>query len=72
MLQLRTYFAVAGWGIPSVIAVLLLATVGTESDDALKSDPNFQYGNAQAIAAVVVLLASFFGKCLHGGQSLPQ
>lgn len=59
VLKLRPWFVVIGWGIPAVIAAVLLSTVDSETDHAQKSDPNFQYGQTQAIVAVVVLISSF-------------
>ena len=64
MLKLRPWFVGIGWGIPAVIATVLLSTVDTETDHAQKSDPNFQYGQTQAIVAVVILISSFLGKIL--------
>lgn len=62
VLKLRPWFVGIGWGIPAVIATVLLSTVDTETDHAQKSDPNFQYGQTQAIVAVVILISSFLGK----------
>lgn len=62
MLKLRPYFIALGWGVPAIIATILLSTVDAETDDAQKVDPNFQYGQTQAIVAVVVLITSFLGK----------
>ena len=43
VLKLRPYFAAIGWGVPAIIATVLLSTVSTESlHVAVKSDPNFQ------------------------------
>lgn len=61
VLKLRPWFVGIGWGIPAVIAAVLLSTVDSETDHAQKSDPNFQYGQTQAIVAVVVLISSFLG-----------
>lgn len=62
VLKLRPYFIALGWGVPAIIATILLSTVDAETDDAQKVDPNFQYGQTQAIVAVVVLITSFLGK----------
>ncbi|XP_046463583.1 integral membrane protein GPR155-like isoform X1 [Daphnia pulex] len=59
VLKLRPWFVGIGWGIPAIIATVLLSTVDTETDHAQKSDPNFQYGQTQAIVAVVILISSF-------------
>jgi large-conductance mechanosensitive channel len=64
VLKLRPWFVGIGWGIPAIIATVLLSTVDTETDHAQKSDPNFQYGQTQAIVAVVILISSFLGKFL--------
>lgn len=64
VLKMRPLFVAVGWGIPAVIATVLLTTVDTETDNAEKSDPNFQYGQTQAIVALVILITSFLGKRL--------
>ena len=62
VLKLRPWFTAIGWGIPAIIAAVLLTTVDAETDDLQKSDPNFQYGQTQAIVALVILITSFIGK----------
>lgn len=62
VLKLRPWFVAIGWGIPAIIATVLLSTVDAETDNAQKSDPNFQYGQTQAIVALVILIISFLGK----------
>ena len=64
VLKLRPLFVAIGWGVPAIIAAVLLSTVDAETDHAQKSDPNFQYGQTQAIVAVVILITSFLGKKL--------
>lgn len=61
VLKLRPWFIAIGWGTPAVIATVLLSSVDAETDNAQKSDPNFQYGQTQAIVALVILVISFLG-----------
>lgn len=62
VLILRKYFVIIGWGVPAIIAAVLLSTIDAETEHADKADPNFQYGRTQAIVAAAVLVFSFLGK----------
>lgn len=49
-----------GWGIPAGLVMILMLTVKRETG-AEKVDPNFQYGQTQALVAVMVLVITFIG-----------
>ena len=65
VLKLRPILTVIGWGIPILISVSVFAS-GTSASDvqAMKTDPNFQFGRTQAIIAFAILTLSFIGKFL--------
>jgi len=60
VLKLRPILTVIGWGIPILISVSVFAS-GTSTSDvqAMKTDPNFQFGRTQAIIAFAILTLSF-------------
>lgn len=60
VLKLRPILSVIGWGIPILISGVVFAA-GTSATDvqAMKVDPNFQFGRTQAIIAFVILTVSF-------------
>ncbi|CAL8138044.1 unnamed protein product [Orchesella dallaii] len=58
VLKLRPYMGLIGWGIPGVLITVLMLAVRRETLDD-KQDPNFQYGETQALVAVMVLVISF-------------
>lgn len=60
VLRLRPFFAIIGWGLPAVMVTVLILMVQQETDVADKHDPNFQYGSAQAIVALLLLWFSLF------------
>lgn len=57
-LRIRTIFAIFGWGVPAALVTILCVLEERESDVKEKTDPNFQYGRAQATTACIVLLCS--------------
>ena len=63
VLKLRPILTIIGWGIPILILVTVFAS-GTSATDvqAMKNDPNFQFGRTQAILAFAILTLSFIGK----------
>ncbi|KAG0722565.1 Integral membrane protein GPR155 [Chionoecetes opilio] len=50
----------AGWGLPAVLVTVLILMVQTETELGDKHDPNFQYGAAQAVVALLLLWFSLF------------
>ncbi|KAK7068809.1 hypothetical protein SK128_020429, partial [Halocaridina rubra] len=60
VLRLRPFLAIVGWGIPGLLVTILILMVQQETDVANKHDPNFQYGSAQAIVALLLLWFSLF------------
>ncbi|XP_053656255.1 lysosomal cholesterol signaling protein isoform X2 [Cherax quadricarinatus] len=55
VLRIRPFLAIVGWGLPAVLVTVLILMVQQETDVADKHDPNFQYGAAQAIVALLLL-----------------
>ncbi len=54
------YFLFAGFGLPALLVLTLLLTVGSETTPhGDKVDPNFQYGETQAYVALGVLVTCF-------------
>ncbi|XP_066945138.1 lysosomal cholesterol signaling protein isoform X2 [Macrobrachium rosenbergii] len=60
VLRLRPFLALIGWGVPGILVLVLILIVQQETDVANKHDPNFQYGTAQAIVALLLLWFSLF------------
>nr|XP_027225362.1 integral membrane protein GPR155-like isoform X1 [Penaeus vannamei] len=60
VLRLRPFLAIIGWGLPGVLVTVLILMVQQETDVADKHDPNFQYGSAQAVVALLLLWFSLF------------
>ncbi|XP_059478612.1 integral membrane protein GPR155 isoform X2 [Neocloeon triangulifer] len=56
VLKLQPYFILLGWGIPSVIVTALLLIVKKEVVILGGRDPNFTYGEIQAIVATFLLI----------------
>lgn len=48
--------------LPGVLVTVLILMVQQETDVADKHDPNFQYGSAQAVVALLLLWFSLFSK----------
>nr|XP_045596730.1 integral membrane protein GPR155-like isoform X2 [Procambarus clarkii] len=55
VLRLRPFLAIVGWGLPAILVTVLILMVQQETEVADKHDPNFQYGSAQAIVALLLL-----------------
>ncbi|XP_042861951.1 integral membrane protein GPR155-like [Penaeus japonicus] len=60
VLRLRPFLAIIGWGLPGILVTVLILMVQQETDVADKHDPNFQYGSAQAVVALLLLWFSLF------------
>lgn len=48
--------------LPGILVTVLILMVQQETDVADKHDPNFQYGSAQAVVALLLLWFSLFSK----------
>ncbi|XP_045108828.1 integral membrane protein GPR155-like isoform X1 [Portunus trituberculatus] len=60
VLRLRPFLCVLGWGLPAVVVTILVLMVQQETEVGDKHDPNFQYGAAQAVVALLLLWFSLF------------
>ncbi|XP_065335026.1 lysosomal cholesterol signaling protein [Cloeon dipterum] len=56
VLKLQPYFIILGWGIPAVIVAALLLVVKKEVIITGGRDPNFTYGEIQAVVATFLLI----------------
>ncbi|XP_046388292.1 integral membrane protein GPR155 [Ischnura elegans] len=60
VLKLQPVFLFLGWGVPAVVvAILLIAGNPVVAPDMHRLDPNFLFGEAQAIVSVFFLISSF-------------
>ncbi|XP_071455001.1 lysosomal cholesterol signaling protein [Hetaerina americana] len=60
VLKLQPFFVAIGWGIPAVVVVILLITENPVMPPNMhRLDPNFLFGEAQAIVSVFFLIVSF-------------
>lgn len=59
VLKMQPYFLVSGWGVPIVIMILLVLFDTQNVVPYEKRNPNFQYGIAQALISVCLLILCF-------------
>lgn len=61
LITTKTFFLLSD-RVPAVLVTVLILMVQQETEVGNKHDPNFQYGSAQAIVALLLLWFSLFSK----------
>lgn len=62
VLKLWPIFVCTAWGVPTILVIALLFVDRTSIESSDKTNPSFQYGNAQAAISVFLLVMCFISK----------